>query len=144
MGFLKFSNFVKRFFVFDMSETRAIMYYNSSTSTDNPKAVIPLHSLIAVRKENPAAQSSQGDKFRGKSGNRGREDDGKELRKRFVEISPSDKPRGDWTYVLEFETPSRCYRVFSDNYDIKEQWFYALNQVVLHREFIDRQQQEQI
>ena len=49
----KFSigKFVKRFFVFDMDERRAIMYFNSSTSTDKPNDVIPLGSIIAVRRE---------------------------------------------------------------------------------------------
>ena len=67
------SKFVKRFFVFDMSETRAIMYFNSSSGTDNPKAVIPFHSLIAVRKENPVPQTQP--KARTKSGTRPSEEE---------------------------------------------------------------------
>ena len=32
----------------------------------------------------------------------------------------------------------RLYRLFSDSYDVKEQWFYTLNQIMLHKEFIDQ------
>ena len=44
--------FVKWFFVFDLNERKAIMYFNSATSTDKPNDVIPLGSIVAVRREN--------------------------------------------------------------------------------------------
>ena len=51
MSFLNLSKFVKRFFVFDLDDKRAIMYFTSSSSTDKPNDVIPLGSLLAVRRE---------------------------------------------------------------------------------------------
>ena len=54
-------------------------------------------------------------------------------------MAASDRPRDGWIHVLEFETNKRIYRLFSDNYDVKEQWFFALNQIVLHKEYIDKQ-----
>ena len=51
MSFLNLSKFVKRFFVFDLDDKRAIMYFTSASSTDKPNDVIPLGSLLAVRRE---------------------------------------------------------------------------------------------
>ena len=38
----------------------------------------------------------------------------------------------------------RTYRLFSDSYDVKEQWFFALNQIMLHKDFVEQQQQQKI
>jgi len=35
--------------------------------------------------------------------------------------------------VFEIVTPRRSYRLFSDNYDVKEQWIYALDQYLIHQ-----------
>lgn len=51
MSFLNLSKYVKRFFVFDLDDKRAIMYFPNATSTDRPTDVIPLGSLLAVRRE---------------------------------------------------------------------------------------------
>ena len=41
--------------------------------------------------------------------------------------------------MLEIKTNKRVFRLFSDSYDVKEQWFFALNQICLHKEFIEQQ-----
>ena len=49
-GFMSLmKKFNKRFFVFDLDDKRAIMYFNSSSSTDKPNDVIPLGTIIDVR-----------------------------------------------------------------------------------------------
>lgn len=40
--------------------------------------------------------------------------------------------------MLEIQTNKRVFRLFSDSYDVKEQWFFALNQICLHKEFIEQ------
>ena len=45
------SKFVKRFFVFDLRNTRAITYFKNENSTGSPSDVIPLNQIIEVRRE---------------------------------------------------------------------------------------------
>ena len=59
MSFLNLSKFVKRFFVFDLDDKRAIMYFNSASSTDKPNDVIPLGSLLAVRREDQSSGAKE-------------------------------------------------------------------------------------
>ena len=126
------TRYVKRFFVFDMHDKRAIMYFNSATATDKPSDVIPLGSLIAVRKE----KNEDGHRNNRLSSVE-RDSGAMNLGSKNLQLSPSEKPNGAWTHVLEIQTNKRCYRLFSDRYDIKEQWFFALNQIVLHRDYLD-------
>ena len=51
-----------------------------------------------------------------------------------IEISESEKPGQGWDYVLEIHTMKRYYRLFSDSYDTKEQWFNVLKQIMLAKE----------
>ena len=57
-----------------------------------------------------------------------------------IQMTPSEKPKDGWIHVLEIVTIKRTFRIFTDRYDIKEQWFDALNQIVLHKEYIDQNQ----
>lgn len=58
---------------------------------------------------------------------------------RSIQLSASEKPRDGWIHVLEIQTTKRVFRLFTDSYDVKEQWFFALNQICLHKEFIEQQ-----
>lgn len=101
-----------------MDDKRAVMYFNSAASTDKPNDVIPLGSLISIRKErdedghrNNRLSSVERDH---------RPSDGNTLGNKVLQLSPSEKPGGAWTHVLEIQTNKRTYRLFSDRYDIKE------------------------
>ena len=118
------------------------MYFNSAASTDRPKDVIPLGSLIAVRKESheESLKNNRLSSVERTASDRARSQPGA----KNIQLSPSEKPGGAWIHVLEFETHKRCYRLFSDNYAIKEQWFFALNQIVLHKEYLDLKHKAEI
>ena len=64
-------------------------------------------------------------------------------KRKSVIIKPADKPK-DWPHVLEIHTTSRVYRLFSDEYDVKEQWFYALDKFLLHRAHLEEEQRLKI
>ena len=44
---------MKRFFVFDLHNARAITYFKNENSTGSPSDVITLNSIIEVRREDP-------------------------------------------------------------------------------------------
>lgn len=53
---------------------------------------------------------------------------------RRLTLQPNEKPK-IWEHVFEFVTPVRSYRLFSNSYETKEQWVYALSEYVkYHRE----------
>lgn len=82
-----------------MDDKRAIMYFNTAASTDKPNDVIPLGSIIAVRKErhedthrNNRLSSVERDH---------RPPESNSHNSKFLQISPSEKPGGAWTHVIE-------------------------------------------
>ena len=60
-----------------------------------------------------------------------------------VVITAADKPK-DWVHVLEIYTTNRTYRLFSDEYDVKEQWFYAIDKFLLYRAHLEEEQRLKI
>ena len=137
-SFINLSKFVKRFFVFDLDDKRAIMYFNSATATGEPNDVVPLGAVIAVRREdldNSSAQLRRNNSICNSVDRRG--DTSRRDKNKSIQMLSSEKPKDGWIHALEIETTKRCYRLFSDSYDVKEQWFFALNQIVLHKEYIE-------
>lgn len=51
---------------------------------------------------------------------------------RRLSLQPSDKPKL-WEHVFEFVIPQRSYRLFSNSYDVKEQWVYAISEYLIFR-----------
>ena len=96
------SKFVKRFFVYDLDQG-AIIYFQNQTD-QKPSDIIPLSQVVDVRREeeqrvNMSANSKK--------------------KRKSVLITAADKPK-DWEHVIEIYTTNRTYRLFSDEYDVKE------------------------
>ena len=45
-----------------------------------------------------------------------------------------EKPNDRWIHAFELHTPQRMYRLFTDNYDVKQQWVFTLNAYLKHRQ----------
>jgi hypothetical protein len=56
-----------------------------------------------------------------------------ESTKRRLCLAPSEKPKA-WEHVFEFVIPQRTYRLFSNSYDIKEQWVYVISEYLIYRQ----------
>ena len=113
------TKFVKRFFVYDV-EQGAIIYFQSQTD-QKPSDIIPLSRVVEVRREEEQRVNSTANSKK---------------KRKSVTITSAEKPK-DWVHVLEVHTTSRVYRLFSDEYDVKEQWFSALDKFLLHRAHLE-------
>lgn len=127
--------FVKRFFVFDLDQG-AIVYY-SKQQDQTPSDVIPLSQILEVRKDSGVDENQElisrgrlGSETRGQLSRGG--------------LTSSKCPGDGWTYILEIFTLKRSYKLFSNSYDVKEQWFYALRQVVKHKELLEEEHRQKI
>ena len=64
-------------------------------------------------------------------------------KRKSVDIRPTEKPK-DWEHVIEIHTPNRIYRLFSEDYTVKEQWFEALDKYLIYREGLEAEQRLKI
>ena len=82
----------------------AIIYFQSQTD-QKPSEIIPLSQVIDIRREEEQRINMTAPPNKKK--------------RKSVIITVADKPK-DWVHVLEIHTTSRVYRLFSDEYDVKE------------------------
>ena len=112
---------MKRFFVFDLAQA-AIIYFRDQAD-QKPAEIIPLSKVIQIGKEDEGMEAQPTSTPKKK--------------RKIVSIRPDEKPAKDWEHVIEIHTPNRIYRLFSDDHNVKEQWFEALDKYLIYREGLE-------
>lgn len=46
------------------------------------------------------------------------------------ELLNCEKPNDKWIHVFELWTSQRVYRLFTDSYDIKQQWIFTITAII--------------